>query len=90
MTTEIRDFRDQGGFSGPARRLFAITPNDSTSFDFATRGIYVGTAGDLAVLGIGDTVPVTLVGVPAGSLVPVAAQKVMATGTTAGSLVGMY
>lgn len=75
--------------SGPVRQGFAVTPSDSTPLASETRAIYVGAGGDLSVvLSSGDTI--TLSGVPAGSLLPLRAQKVRSTGTTASALVGLY
>jgi hypothetical protein len=68
---------------------FSIAPSDLDALDAETRAIYVGGAGDLAVtLASGDTV--TFAGLGAGSLLPVRAQKVLATGTTATGLLGLY
>jgi len=75
--------------AGPAVSAFEITKNDTTVFPSPTRYIYVGGAGDLAVLLSGDTVPVTLSAVPAGTVLPLCATKVMATNTTATLIVGM-
>ncbi len=75
--------------SGPARQGFAITPSDASALASEIRALYVGAAGDLAlVLASGDSV--TLSAVPAGSLLPLRVQKVKATGTTAAALVGLY
>jgi hypothetical protein len=74
---------------GAGTRLSAITPSDTTVFA-PTGGIWVGGTGDVAVLGANDTVPVVFSAVPAGTLLPVCATKVMATGTTATLLVGMH
>ena len=72
----------------PARDCFAITPNDSTDFTHTARAVYVGVAGDVAVETVeGSTV--TFVGAAAGSILPVRCKKVLSTGTTATSLVGM-
>ncbi|MEQ1770388.1 MAG: hypothetical protein ABL879_11165 [Devosia sp.] len=72
----------------PAANAFAITPNDSTDLEELCRALYVGSAGNISVvLKLGATV--TFVGVPAGSILPVRAVRVRATGTTAGSLLGL-
>ena len=43
--------------SGPARQGFAITPSDASTLTSEIRALYVGAAGDLAlVLAAGDTV----------------------------------
>lgn len=76
-------------FSDPAYDNFNLTPSDSTVFKFTLRGIYVGTSGDVTVVSAGgDTA--TWKAVPQGMIIPVRATKVMATGTTATNLVGLY
>jgi hypothetical protein len=68
---------------------FAITKNDNANLAQSTRGIYVGAAGDLKIdTTNGDTV--TLVGLAAGVVHPIAAKKVYSTGTTATGIVGLY
>ena len=72
-----------------ARRASSITTSDSEDFSEPTRGIYVGASGDLKVTFVsGGTV--TLVGVPAGMLLPIQVIRVYATGTTASSLVALF
>jgi hypothetical protein len=73
-----------------AGRFFAVTPSDSASLPNKPRALYVGTAGNLAIRNTTDGVTVTLVGVPAGSLLPVRPDRVMATGTTASNIVALY
>lgn len=75
--------------SGPGANGAAITPNDSSDLANVTRGIYVGATGDLKVTLAGSGT-VTFVGVPAGTLLPIRANRVFATGTTATSLVALY
>jgi hypothetical protein len=75
---------------GPAAHAFAITPSNTIVFGNLTRMIYVGGAGDLAVLHAGDTNPVTYTAVPVGTWLPICAQKVMATNTTATLIIGMW
>jgi len=70
-------------------RAAAVTPGDSTILP-ATRGIWVGVAGNLAVIFAGDTTAVTLVGVAAGTLLPIQVTKVMSTNTTATNIVALY
>ena len=76
-------------YQDPIRSGEAVTKSDITTYDGA-RGIYVGTAGDLAVLLAGDSVAVTLVGVPAGTFLPMEATKIMSTGTSASNIVIFY
>lgn len=76
--------------AGPMGRGFAVTPSDTTVLTQPTRGVWVGVGGNVAVLMNGDTVPVTLLGVPAGTMLNISVVKVMATGTTASSIIGLY
>jgi hypothetical protein len=78
-----------GDLGAPARGGFAVTANDSTDLVRETRAIHVGQSGDLAVVLV-DGSAVVLAGLVAGSIVPVRAMRVKATGTTAGLLVGLY
>lgn len=75
---------------GPPAHGFSITPSDTTVFANPTRYIWVGGTGAVAVLLDGDASPVTLSAVPAGTMLQLCAQKVMATGTTATLMVGMW
>lgn len=70
------------------RNAAAITPADNAQIGpFAA--LYVGSAGSVVVCPVNSTTVVTFVAVPAGTLIPLAFQGVNATGTTAGSLVGL-
>lgn len=72
---------------GPARFHAAITPSDSTDFTVPTRAIRVGGAGNVAVVMDATVVTYTCV---AGEVLPVCAQRVNATGTTATGLVAWW
>jgi hypothetical protein len=75
--------------TAPVRRGFAITTNDGVDLSAETRAIYVGGAGSVRlVLSSGDDV--TFAGLLAGTLLPVRALRVKATGTTATQLLGLY
>lgn len=65
-----------------------VTASDSTVLE-TTRAIWVGGAGDLAVIFEDDTTAVTLSGVPAGTLLPFSVKKVMSTNTTATNIVAI-
>lgn len=82
-------------FGGEATRLddppanaFAITPNDSTDLDRATRAICVGASGNVQLTTVsGDTVTIN---VAAGMPFPIRAARIWATNTTATGIVGLY
>jgi hypothetical protein len=78
-----------GAFGDPADRLVAITKSDTTDLT-GVRGVYVGGAGNLAVRMVNDpSTTVTIVGVAAGTLLPIRVTRVMAA-TTATDLTGFY
>lgn len=76
-------------YSDPGDRLQAVTKSDSTDLTGA-RAVYVGGAGDVALMAIGDSAAVTFTAVPAGSIIPVRITRVMSTNTTATSIVAIY
>jgi len=73
-----------------ARQLRAVTASDTVDLPMAPcRALWIGVAGNVALIANGDTDAVTLVSVSAG-LLPVRAKRVLATGTTATSIVALY
>ena len=71
----------------PATRLTEITPDDNTDLAFVTRAITAETAGHLQVVtAAGDTGRLFIA---AGIPFPVRVRRVLATGTTAGGIVGL-
>lgn len=72
----------------PASSAVAITPDDDTDLTTTTRGIYVGTGGDLAVILADDTVAVTFANVASGIVYPLRVKRVMEA-STATDLVGL-
>lgn len=75
---------------GPAVHGFAVTTSDTSVYTTPTRKVWVGGAGNLAVLMNGDGSPVTLMAVPAGTMLELSVVKVMATNTTATNIVGFF
>lgn len=72
----------------PAFKLTAVTPSNSTELT-GVRALWIGGAGDVAVIAVNDTVAVTFT-VPSGTMLPIFAKKVMATGTSATNIVALY
>lgn len=73
--------------SDPATRHFAITPG--TAFAQPTRGIYVGGDGNIVIQDMNEDA-VTYTNAKAGSIIHIRAKFVVASGTTATGLIGMY
>ena len=72
----------------PADTFEAITKSDSVNLQHVTRAIYIGGAGDVAVVGE-DNVAVTFVGLLVGTFAPIVCKRVNSTNTTATNLIGL-
>jgi len=77
------------GLESSAENIAAITPHDSNELANVSRGIYVGVGGDVKVTTRGGTTE-TFKNAAAGSVLPVRAKLVFATGTTATNLLNLY
>lgn len=75
----------------PARRAEAVTPSDTVDLTAYAKALYVGVSGDVKLIpaGAAGGAAVTLKNHPVGYL-PVQCSRVLATGTTAASLVALY
>lgn len=81
------------GFSATGSLLIqhhlAVVPDDATTLPGEVRQLYIGTAGDLAVLtAYGESA--VYKGLGAGIFVSIRAQRVLATGTTAADIVAVW
>ena len=75
--------------SAPAGGAFAITPDDNNDLAIVTRGLYVGTAGNIKVtMANGDAVTITALA--AGIVHPLRVKRVWSASLTAGSVMGFY
>lgn len=74
--------------SAPFARGAAVVPADATVIP-QTDALFVGGAGNLTVT-MQDGNDLTLTGVTAGSVLPLAVSKVKATGTTATNIAALY
>lgn len=74
--------------SAPASTFTAVVTSDSTAL-VAVRALYVGTSGDVIVRSVGSSTSVTFKAVPAGAILPIKAEKIMAA-TTAADIVALY
>lgn len=87
MTDTFKADRTQN--YSPAIGAFAITAG-SSALTRVTRGIYVGTAGDVQVTMLDDGSNVVFSSVPAGTILPIRATHVLSGSTTASDIVGLY
>lgn len=65
-------------------RAFNVTPSDTATFESST--LWIGGAGNVVVI-CDNGIAATFTGVPAGTILPVMATGVAATGTTATNIV---
>lgn len=76
------------GLTSPAILPEAIVPSDTAELVALTRALYVGQTGNVRVrLASGPTV--TFPNMQGGAIYPIRVRQVLATGTTAGGLVGL-
>lgn len=77
--------------SAPARRAATVTPSDTVDLSHVAKALYVGGAGDVRLVPVDSPggAAVTFVNHPIGYL-PVQTVRVMATGTTAQSLLALF
>jgi hypothetical protein len=87
MTDTFKTFARS--LTSPPENGAEIAPDDLAPLPHVTRALYVGGAGDVALrlMGGGEVV---FRGLQAGSLIPLRADLVRRTGTTATGLVGLW
>jgi hypothetical protein len=74
--------------TSPPEHGAAIVPGDA-DLGHVSRALYVGGGGDVAVR-LQDGTEFTLANVPTGTLLPIRVIRVLATGTTATQIVGLW
>lgn len=75
--------------AAPARGWISVTPSDVTDLPAGCRGLWVGGAGNVTMVGDNGTA-VAFNGVAAGTHLPVGPVRVNSTGTTATAIVALY
>lgn len=75
--------------TAPARFAVAVVPSDSTVLT-PTRGLYVGSGGNVTVRMVGDQATVTFTAVQTGQLLPISVDQVHSTNTTASSITAVW
>jgi hypothetical protein len=66
----------------------AVTPNDGADLPFVATALWVGGAGNVAVVNSAG-VPTTFVAVAAGATLPIQCKRVLNAGTTATLIIAM-
>lgn len=79
---------ESGDKVAPAENAFVIEPSDSADLESPTRGVYVGSVGDLRVRMVGGNV-LKFVGLGEGIIHPLRIIRIYATGTTATDIIGL-
>lgn len=74
---------------GRYERSFAITPSDTVNFTKPCAGIHVGGAGNITLIDLDGNVRL-FTAPTVGAVLPMAAKRVNATGTTATALIGLF
>lgn len=87
MADQFSSTADQ--VSAPATRVLAVVPHDTNALVDIPKALFVGTGGTVTLRGLsgGD---VLFKNLASGSILPVRAQYVRATGTTAADLLALY
>ena len=75
--------------TAPSEFCFVVDPADGAELPQATKAIYVGSGGDVTVLPVRNSQPVTFRNVVSGMVLDVRARSILATGTTASDIVGL-
>lgn len=76
------------GNTDPATDGFPIIPNDTLNLVETTRAIYVGGGGAITLTLLSGT-QLVFANIPSGTMLPVRAVLIKATGTDASDLVGL-
>lgn len=77
------------GLTGPLIGGFDATPDDSADLPTLPRALIVAGGGDVALV-FKDGTSMTLPGLSAGVIYPVRIARILATGTTATGIKGLY
>lgn len=90
MTFDPKVLNLDADYTAPAESFAAVTPNDTTPLPFTPRAFYIGGDGNVVLQSVQTQANVTFTGVKQGTILPVRANIVRATGTTATGIVALY
>ena len=88
MTDPFKDH--QTALTSPARNGFSVAPDDNTDLPVSCRSLFVGGAGNLSVILVGDSSPVAFTNISQGTILPVSVKRVLTSSTTATDIVALY
>jgi hypothetical protein len=77
------------GLTSPGRNAEAVTPSNDADLPTTARALYIGGAGDVALITAGGNTA-TFTGLSAGQILPITAARVLATATTATNIVAIW
>jgi len=69
---------------------FAITPSDTDELPNVTRAIFIGVGGTISCVAVNDGSNPVSWNVPSGFILPGRIRKVLANGTSATNIIGLY
>lgn len=81
-------YRTGGSLDAPAAHAETVTPSDGTDLTYASRAVWVGGAGNMAVVMLSGAA-VTFTGIAAGTLLPIRVSRIKSTGTTATTILAL-
>jgi hypothetical protein len=88
MANELYPALAQNNSSSPSRKFATVTPHDTNELATISKALWVGTTGDITVIGADDDTAVVFKGV--SGLLPVRVRIVKLTGTTATDIVALF
>jgi hypothetical protein len=74
--------------TSPSKHFVNVTPSDTVDLARLPKGLYISGAGNVVCQNI-DGTSATFTAVPAGTVLPIRAKRVLATGTTATGIVSL-
>ena len=87
MADKFSDFI--AGLTTPAQSAVALTPNDTADLAKPSRGLFIGVGGTVVATLLDDAAAVTFPNLPNGSVLPIRAKRVWASGTTATNILSL-
>lgn len=75
--------------ASPSLHFYEVTPSNDTDLPRLPKGLYIGGGDGTLEVHNFDGSAVTFVGVPVGSILPIRAKRVLATGTGATNIVAL-